>query len=102
MNQINDTRNLIDDFLSFSQTLSHLGDLRLAETENGYLGLVPPLVKAGDIVCILKGSRNPSLLRPAGDHHLFVGNCFMLGLMHEEVQQYLDAVKAKVETFEIR
>jgi hypothetical protein len=49
-------------------------------TMSGLLGLAPDTTKPGDIVAILSAPY-PVILRPAGDHYQFVGECFVHGLM---------------------
>ena len=54
-------------------------------TKNGYLGLVPLLSLEGDLVCVI---RVPVVLRRVLEHYVFVGECYVHGLMDgEEMQQ---------------
>lgn len=74
---------------------------RLFETEEGYLGLAPLDVSAGDVVCVLDGFQYPVVLRPAGDKYIFVGPCFVLGFMTGEVAAALEDGQPGPEVFEL-
>ena len=57
----------------------------LFTTEEGYIGLAPRAAKAGDLVCVLLGSRSPFLLRPlANNQYQLVGHCCAHGIMNGE------------------
>ncbi|KAM0546019.1 hypothetical protein ACHAPJ_011033 [Fusarium lateritium] len=75
---------------------------RLFTTENGYIGLVRANVLPGDVVCVLTGCTLPAILRPENDHYLFVGCCFMIGLMDGEVAELVTSGQAKIQFLEIR
>jgi hypothetical protein len=60
---------------------------RIIETRDGYLGLAPEEVAAGDLVCILDFFQYPVILRETADGFLFVGACFVLGLMNGEASK---------------
>lgn len=72
------------------------------ETEDGYLGLAPHGTLPGDIVGVLKGYRAPVILRRRGDHHVFVGTCFVLGLMYGEARKLAEEGRAKIDILELR
>ena len=55
-----------------------------ARTERGYYVLGPAALKAGDVVCVLFGSKVPFCLRPMGSHYLLAGECYVHGLMKGE------------------
>ncbi|EQB56016.1 heterokaryon incompatibility protein [Colletotrichum gloeosporioides Cg-14] len=61
---------------------------RLVGTDD-YIGIAGGDVQNDDIVCVLKDCDSPVILRPEGDHFLFVTSCFMLGLMKGEVSEIL-------------
>jgi hypothetical protein len=65
-------RILLRDRSSFFQTL------------HGYLGLGPPNLQVGDIICIFAGISLPLILRSQGTHYQLVGSCFIYGLMDGE------------------
>ncbi|EXL54079.1 hypothetical protein FOCG_07168 [Fusarium oxysporum f. sp. radicis-lycopersici 26381] len=75
---------------------------KLFTTEDGYIGTMSDDVLPGDVVCVLAGSSELAVLRPEDDHYLFVGCCFMIGLMNGEVSEFLASGRAKIETIEIR
>ncbi|KXX77936.1 Heterokaryon incompatibility protein 6, OR allele [Madurella mycetomatis] len=74
---------------------------RLFETEEGYLGLAPLDVSAGDVVCVLDGFQYPVVLRPAVDKYIFVGACFVLGFMTGEMRTVLEDGQPGPEVFEL-
>ncbi|KAI0402997.1 heterokaryon incompatibility protein-domain-containing protein [Xylaria palmicola] len=55
-----------------------------ARTGSGYYVLGPAALEAGDIVCVLFGSKVPFCLRPMGGRYLLVGECYVHGLMKGE------------------
>lgn len=57
---------------------------RLFRTEQGLIGLGPRTLRPGDSVCIFFGSAVPYVLRPVGDHFLFLGECCVHGIMNGE------------------
>ncbi|KAI1017035.1 hypothetical protein LB504_007050 [Fusarium proliferatum] len=75
---------------------------KLFITEDGDIGTMPEAVLPGDVVCVLAASNELAVLRPEDDHYLFVGCCFMIGLMNGEVSEFLASGKAKIESIEIR
>ncbi|KAL9116045.1 MAG: hypothetical protein Q9227_000413 [Pyrenula ochraceoflavens] len=59
-------------------------------TENGFIGLGPLSARSGDIVCQIFGMRTPAIIRKIEDqgndsHYHFVGECWVAGIMHEEI-----------------
>ncbi|KAL8345029.1 hypothetical protein RB601_005186 [Gaeumannomyces tritici] len=71
------------------------------ETRQGYFGTGPPDARLGDELCILQGFERLVLLRPSGDQHIFVGTCFVLGLMLGEAKRLVDSGHATHRTFEL-
>jgi hypothetical protein len=53
-------------------------------TRNGYIGLAPNAAREGDFVCVLLGCSVPVVLRREMDHYIFVGDCYMHGIMNGE------------------
>jgi hypothetical protein len=53
------------------------------------LGLAPKETLSGDIVSILNGYGMSVTLRTCGDHHVYVGTRFVLGLMKGEGDSWL-------------
>lgn len=74
----------------------------LISTADGYIGMAGVDVQEGDFVSILTGCNSPVVLRPVGGHYLYVGCCFMPGLMDGEVAGLVDSGDANVELIEIR
>jgi hypothetical protein len=68
---------------------------------NGRCGLVPDHTETGDLICVLFGCDVPVVLRQRADHHLFIGECYVRGLMHDEAFETLKQGNAKEERFEI-
>ncbi|KAI0442629.1 heterokaryon incompatibility protein-domain-containing protein [Xylaria telfairii] len=68
---------------------------RLCVTKNGYVGVVPPLTRVGDLVSILYGADAPYLVRPETNPVVakeigvlrcrLVGECYMHGMMDGEM-----------------
>jgi hypothetical protein len=74
---------------------------RLFHTPDGYLGLGPPELLPGDLVCVLCGCSIPLLLRRVDSHYTLVGHCFVLGLMDGEAAQRVKEARAEIQCFEI-
>ncbi|KAI8710893.1 Heterokaryon incompatibility protein 6, OR allele [Fusarium sp. LHS14.1] len=75
---------------------------RLVETREGYIGLAPLETEPDDVVCVLQGFQYPVLLRPSSNQHIFIGACFMLGLMTGEAKTFLEDGRASPEVFELK
>lgn len=62
-------------------------EYRLCVTDGGRVGLAPSSARLGDLVAILLGCSVPVLLRKAEnqDEWVFVGECYLDGVMHGEV-----------------
>jgi hypothetical protein len=59
---------------------------RLCFLEDGYVGWAPAEAEVGDVVCVLNGSVAPFALRAIQDGtFLFVGECYVHGLMNGEI-----------------
>lgn len=50
-------------------------------TRRGYLGLGSQHIVKGDVVCVPFGSAAPWALRKEAEHHLFLGPCYVHGIM---------------------
>jgi hypothetical protein len=70
-------------------------------TSRGSIGSSFPKVKAGDLICVLKGLPTPVILRPQGSKFTFVGICFLMGLMDGEAVELVRHGKRELETFTI-
>jgi hypothetical protein len=63
------------------------GDRRFCRTLNSRLGSVPSNAEAGNKICLLYGGTFPYVIRPCENdqnHFLFVGHCYISGLMYDE------------------
>lgn len=62
------------------------GTLRrcLVITTIGQVGLAPRGTRCGDEVCILFGGDVPYIVRDHDDHHQFIGECYVQGIMDGE------------------
>jgi hypothetical protein len=56
-------------------------------SKKGYYGLVPHTAKLGDSLIILLGLSAPVVLRDDGDHWIWMGTCFIQGVMDGEIVQ---------------
>lgn len=53
-------------------------------TGSGHFGLGPYFAAQNDVVSVLYGSRFPVVLRPIGEDFIFLGTCYVDGIMHGE------------------
>ncbi|KAH6699772.1 heterokaryon incompatibility protein 6 [Leptodontidium sp. MPI-SDFR-AT-0119] len=53
-------------------------------TRTGYIGLVPPLAQAGDLLVVIFGATVPYVVRRVQSGYLLVGDAFVHGLMYGE------------------
>lgn len=74
---------------------------RMGTTDKGYIGMLPELTRRGDIICVLFGSRMPVVLRPKGRHYLFIGECYVHGIMGGECMNDLRKGLLRVQEFEL-
>lgn len=70
-------------------------------TDKGYIGMVPELTRHGDIVAVMFGCRLPVVLRPKGKHFLFIGECYVHGLMYGESMDDLKRGLYRIVEFEL-
>jgi hypothetical protein len=73
-------------------------------TEKRNMCLGPGATIPGDIVCVLFGGSKPYVLRPIPhtDHHLFVGECYVHGLMDGEAIDMLERGELDRQWFKLR
>lgn len=72
---------------------------RVFGSKEGYLGLGPPCMAPNDRVCVLFGSRVPSIIRPSGSQgeYKFVGECYVYKLMEgEALDEWKDGAREEV------
>jgi heterokaryon incompatibility protein (HET) len=74
---------------------------RFCETTTGYFGLAPLNTRPGDLVCIIDGCHTPVIMRKKEDQYLFVGCCFIVGLMTGEAKQLVESRSLDVQKFEM-
>jgi hypothetical protein len=80
--------------VGFLSQLKKIVQMSFILTDKECMGLTPYAVKEGDIVCVLLGYEVPVILRPVGDHYVFLGDCFVYGLMDGEALR--DFIEGKV------
>lgn len=71
---------------------------RMAITHDGQLALVPEHAEVDDIICVLLGCSVPVVLRRVQDHYVFIGECFVAGIMQGELVADLETAT----NFELR
>jgi hypothetical protein len=69
--------------------------------DNGYCGLVPDHTEEGDMICVLFGCDVPVVLRQKADHYIFIGKCYVRGLVYGEAIEALERGNTNAERFEI-
>ena len=100
--------------LSFNETYCSLRQMVVNQaffiTQDGYIGLGPPTVLAGDAVWVLFGTNVPFVLRPRGDttwqdpeearpnsgSYHFVGDAFVCGIMDGEAIEDCEGKQADI------
>lgn len=86
----------------FSASWTHANSRRrMVTTDKGYIGMVPELARHGDIIAVMFGCRLPVVLRPKGKHFLFIGECYVHGLMFGESMDDLKRGVYKIVEFEL-
>lgn len=66
------------------QLLNCCDKRKLAVLQNGLLALAPVFAEPEDLVYVLPGASVPFIFRKLDDHHVFVGECFVQGIMFGE------------------
>lgn len=74
---------------------------QLLISKKGYVGLGPMPTRKGDLICVLYGCSVPVVLRKVGGHYVFIGECYVHGLMDGEALDLLAIKKATEQEFEI-
>ncbi len=75
---------------------------RLMASTKGYIGLVPPCFQVGDKICVLFGCSVPVILRKVGDHHIFIGESYVHGIMDGEAIKQMNDGDLSEEEFVLR
>ncbi|KAJ8124884.1 hypothetical protein O1611_g8757 [Lasiodiplodia mahajangana] len=93
--------------LALNDILQGAGGKALFETEKGQLGIGPPDMKQGDLVCAVDKCTLPVLLRrvetvDGASFFEHVGTCYVLGLSDGEPGIMVENGELELQTFEIR
>jgi len=73
----------------------------LAMSGNGYMALVFLEARAGDVIFALRGGSMLYVLRPKGDEYVFIGECYVHGLMDGEALKLLEEDAAVIQEVRI-
>lgn len=88
--------------MAFIESLQQVSQLPMAYTSSKRIGMFPPLVQAGDLICVLKGFPLPVVLCKRDDGgHIYLGTCHVTGLMNGEAKELLRNGQARVEEIRI-
>ncbi|PQE10370.1 heterokaryon incompatibility -domain-containing protein [Rutstroemia sp. NJR-2017a WRK4] len=71
-------------------------------SNRGYCGPVPEHVEEGDCICVPFGCDVPVILLKCNDFYVFIGECYVQGLMDGEAIKAEEAGEIKSRIFEIR
>jgi hypothetical protein len=78
---------------AFPRLAPHIGNRRVFKTDEGLIGLAPPLVEPGDASVLCKGGKLPLILRQSprldGDWEI-IGECYVHGLMDGNLWKNLE------------
>ncbi|KAI0423058.1 HET-domain-containing protein [Xylaria grammica] len=94
--------------LELQYLLKEAKNRSLFKTDNGYLGIGPPNIKPGDLVCATNAYSLPILLRKVtepdgrGSHLEHEGCCYVLGLSDDEPATMVANGQLEVQTLDIR
>ncbi|RFU26865.1 hypothetical protein B7463_g9465, partial [Scytalidium lignicola] len=80
---------------------SHSHHRKFVVSLTGIFCLGPSTAKEGDLICVLVGCDFPVLLRPYGDGHVLVGECYVHGYMHGKAMDELAEGKHEMKGFRI-
>jgi len=86
----------------FLVAASDCWDRRLFVTENGYVGLGPEALRAGDVVCVISGGPVMYILRKKKEHYFLVGESYVYGMMGRESAQKWREGGLQLKEFELR
>jgi hypothetical protein len=62
-------------------------------TAAGRMGIGPGPMKEGDLLCLLFGGGVPYILRPKDHRYIFIGDCYVDGLVEEQAMSGIVGVK---------
>ena len=60
---------------------------RFFTTMGGHMGIGPPHMRPGDMICVFLGGSVPRVVRQEDHEHTLVGECYMHGIMDGELMQ---------------
>jgi hypothetical protein len=69
---------------------------KIFATDKGYFGLGPPVLRGGDLVCVMFGGAVPFVLRDrkGGQGYDLAGKCYVQGMMNgRAIQVWRDGTK---------
>jgi Heterokaryon incompatibility protein (HET) len=92
----------IDVDLQVAATLRLIYLRRLMVSEKGYIGLVPRSAQQGDMICVLFGCSFPVIIRRWNDHHVFIGDSYIHGIMDGQAIKMLNDGILRKEQFVLR
>ena len=70
-------------------------------SSRGYMGLGPPRVEVGDVVCVVPGLSVPVIMRKIDGYYKHQGECYVHGIMDGEVMESLDKGTVSLEEIKI-
>ena len=70
-------------------------------SKQGYVGLVPPAARPGDLLCVFLGVRVPIVLRKVEDHYVLIGESYVDGAMDGQLMKELEEGKSTLESLNI-
>jgi len=95
-------RCLRETFIEYIETMSiACASRRFFVSEKGYMGIGPESADNGDMICVLLGCQVPVLIRKHHDYQLFIGECFVWGIMDGEAIRDREE-RNGYETFRLR
>lgn len=73
-------------FIAFWETMVNVAEgRRFFATLGGYMGLGPPGMRPGDVICVFLGGPVPWVIRQEGNEYVLIGECYIHGCMNGEV-----------------
>jgi hypothetical protein len=68
-------------------------------SKKGFISLIPSRAQQGDMIYILFGCSVPVIIRKWNDHHVFIGESYVHGIMDGQVIKMLNEGILKQEQF---
>ncbi|KAI8716169.1 HET domain-containing protein [Fusarium sp. LHS14.1] len=81
--------SLFSKFVDRMDTMLYRGSA--FSTSDGWIGIGPNIMRAGDLIVLLSGGNVPHVLRlcGCGDHYVLIGECYVEGIMYGEMMTAL-------------